>query len=615
MSEYDHFEEEEFTTQFSGKVVARILLQARPYWRWVAGFMAMIAMCSVLDALFTFLGKRIIDEGIAAGNAGRLLGLIELYGGLAVVQAGAVFGFIYWAGVLGERIHYDIRRKLFEHLQDLSFSYFDRTPVGWIMARVTSDAGRMADLITWGLVDVTWAVLNISTSLGFMLAINWRLALIVLAIVPVMIVVAIWFRTRILAQFREVRKRNSKLTGAYSENVNGVRVVKALVREERNLAEFSEQSSELYKAAYRAAWLSALFLPAIQIIGAFGLGAIVWYGGLRTRAGALTIGGIQAFLSYVTFMLWPIQDLARVFAEMQRSVASAERVFSLMDAEPEIVDREGALDPGSIRGEIEFDHVDFYYEEDKPVLAGFDLHVRPGERIALVGPTGGGKSTIVNLVCRFYEPKRGVIRISGRDYREFAQQAIQSRIGMVLQTPHLFSGTIRENIRYGRLDATDVEIEEAARVAHAHDFVVEMEKGYDEDVGEGGTLLSVGQKQLISLARAVLADPDVFIMDEATSSVDTLTEARIQQGMEAMMQGRTSFVIAHRLSTIRNADRILVIEDGRIAEMGTHQELIRARGHYHSLYTKQFRRELEHSYAEPDRVPDETAGATVAVPA
>lgn len=611
MSDYEHFEEEEFTTQFNGRVVARILRQAKPYWKWVLGFMAMIALCAFLDSQFTYLSKRIIDEGVVPGDRSHLLRLVGLYGALAAVQAGAVFGFIYWAGVLGERIHYDIRRKLFNHLQELSFSYFDRTPVGWIMARVTSDAGRMADLITWGLVDITWAVLNIATSLVFMLTINWQLALIVLGIVPVMVGVAIWFRTRILAQFREVRKRNSKLTGAYSENISGVRVVKALVREERNLAEFSEQSSELYKAAYRAAWLSALFLPAIQIIGSFGLGAIVWYGGLQARVGALTIGGLQAFLSYVTFMLWPIQDLARVFAEMQRSVASAERVFSLMDAEPEIVDREDALVPSSIRGEIEFDDVGFYYEEANPVLSGFDLQVKPGERIALVGPTGGGKSTIVNLLCRFYEPKQGVIRISGHDYREFTQQGVQSRVGMVLQTPHLFSGSIRENIRYGRLEATDEEIERAARVARAHDFIIEMGKGYDEEVGEGGTLLSVGQKQLISLARAVLADPDVFIMDEATSSVDTLTEARIQQGMDAVMEGRTSFVIAHRLSTIRNADRILVIENGRIAEMGSHRELIRARGHYYSLYTKQFREKLEHDYGELGTVAKET----VAMPA
>jgi len=429
-----------------------------------------------------------------------------------------------------------------------------------------------------------------------MMLINWRLALMILVIVPVMAVVAIWFRKRILVQYREVRKLNSRITGAYNENITGVRVVKALVREEQNLAEFSEQSGELYGAAYRAAWLSALFLPIVQIVGAIGLGAIVWYGGLQVRYGALTIGGIQAFLSYVSFMLWPIQDLARVFAEMQRSVASAERVFSLMDARPDIVDREVAVDPGTIRGDIEFKGVSFWYEEGKPVLKGLDLYVREGERIALVGPTGGGKSTIVNLVCRFYEPKEGVIRIAGRDYTELTQHAIQSRIGMVLQTPHLFSGTIRENIRYGRLDATDEQVEEAARIAHAHDFVVAMEKGYDEEVGEGGTLLSVGQKQLVSLARAVLADPDILIMDEATSSVDTLTEALVQKGMEAVMAGRTSFVIAHRLSTIRNADRILVIEDGKITESGTHAELIRARGHYYALYTRQFRREVESAY-------------------
>jgi ATP-binding cassette subfamily B protein len=596
MSDYDQFEEEEFTTRFNGRVILRILQQARPYWTWVVGFMLLIALVSVMDSYFTYLSKRIIDEGILAGNRARLTALLTTYGALAVSEAIAVFGFIYLAGVLGERIYYDIRRKLFNHLQELSFSYFDKTPVGWIMARVTSDGERISELVTWGLVDVTWAVLNVSTSVVFMALINWRLALVVLGIVPVMAGLAIWFQRRILIQYREVRKLNSEITGAYNENITGVRVVKALVREDQNLQEFGRQSSELYRAAYRAAWLSALFLPIIQVIGAFGVGAIVSYGGLQSRQGAMTIGGIQAFLSYVAFMMWPIQDMARVFAEMQRSVASAERVFSLLDAQPDIVDREGAENPDTIRGAIEFDHVGFHYTEGEPVLADLNLSVRQGERIALVGPTGGGKSTIVNLLCRFYEPTKGVIRIDGRDYTWLAQRAIQSRIGMVLQTPHLFSGTIRENIRYGRLDATDEEVEEAARIARAHEFVVDTEKGYDEQVGEGGVLLSVGQKQLISLARAVLADPDILIMDEATSSVDTLTEAQIQQGMEAVMEGRTSFIIAHRLSTIKNADRILVIEEGAITEMGSHAELIRARGHYYSLYTRQFRRKLESDY-------------------
>jgi len=316
----------------------------------------------------------------------------------------------------------------------------------------------------------------------------------------------------------------------------------------------------------------------------------------------MTIGGIQAFVSYVTFMMWPIQDLARVYAEMQQAIASAERIFSLVDAVPEVTDREGAIDPGTIRGDIEFDGVDFWYDPENPVLTGFDLKVRRGETIALVGPTGGGKSTIVNLICRFYEPNEGAIRIGGRDYRELSLHAIQSRIGVVLQTPHLFSGTIRENIRYGKLDATDEEIEEAARIAGAHEFISLLEKGYEGEVGEGGDLLSVGQKQLISLARAILAKPEIFIMDEATSSVDTLTEGLIQRGMEALMQDRTSFVIAHRLSTIKRADRILVIQAGQITEMGSHAELLRARGHYYRLYTRQFRQKLEQEF-DPFRTP------------
>jgi ATP-binding cassette, subfamily B, bacterial len=349
----------------------------------------------------------------------------------------------------------------------------------------------------------------------------------------------------------------------------------------------------MYRSSYRAGRLSAMFLPAVQLISSFAIGGIVLYGGGQVEIGAMTIGGIQAFVSYVTFMMWPIQDMARVYASMQHAIASAERSFSLLDTPPEIVNRTGAVDPGTISGDIEFEHVTFYYEKSKPVLSDFNLRVQRGDMVALVGQTGSGKSTIVNLLCRFYEPKEGVIRINGRDYTELTLEAIQSRIGVVLQTPHLFSGTIRENIRYGRLDASDEEVEAAAKLGGAHDFIVELEKGYDEEVGEGGILLSVGQKQLISLARAVLAQPEILVMDEATSSVDTITEDLIQRGMEKVMEGRTSFVIAHRLSTIKRADRILVIESGEIIESGNHGELMRARGHYYDLYTRQFRRELE----------------------
>jgi len=585
------FEEEEFTTGFDGKIVLRILKQVRSHWPWVVGFVACIALVSAQDSFFTYLSKLIIDEGIVVGDRARLVELLTMYGGLSIIQAAAVFGFIYLCGILGERVHYDLRQKMFNHLQELSFSYFDRTPVGWVISRVTSDAGRMAELVTWGMLDITWGIMNISTALFFMTLINWKLALVVMAVLPLMLVVAIQFQKRVIAYFRQVRKQNSKLTGAYNENITGVRVVKALCREERNLAEFGELSGEMYRASYRAAWWSALFLPTVQIIGSLALGAVVWYGGYQTTVGGMTVGGIQAFVSYIAFMLWPIQDMARVWASMQDAIASAERVFSLIDAVPEVTDRKDAVDPGTIEGAIEFENVDFGYKEDELVLTGFDLKVGQGETIALVGPTGGGKSTITNLICRFYEPTAGVLRFGGRDYTELTLDAIQSRIGIVLQTPHLFSGNIRENIRYGRLDATDEEVEAAAKLARAHEFIIEMEKGYDEEVGEGGGRLSVGQKQLVSLARAVLAEPEIFIMDEATSSVDTLTEALIQGGMEALMEGRTSFVIAHRLSTIRRADRILVIEDGRITEQGGHAELIRARGHYYSLYTQQFRQE------------------------
>ncbi|HRV91625.1 MAG TPA: ABC transporter ATP-binding protein [Anaerolineae bacterium] len=591
----DHyFEEEEFNTQFNGHTLRRIAAQAKPHWRGVAGFVVLIALVSLNDSVFTYLSKLIIDEGILAGDRARLNQLFIIYGSLALVQAAAIFGFIYLAGQLGERIQYELRRKMFNHLQSLSLSYYSKTPIGWIMSRVTSDSARISELITWGLIDSSWAVFNLSTALIFMIWINWQLALIMAVVMPAIVIIASIFKRQILVQFRRARKLNSKLTGAYNENITGVRVVKALTREEKNLEEFDGQATSLYHAAFRAAWLSALFLPIVQLVGAVGLGAIVWYGGWQIEIGAMSIGSLQAFMGYLTFMLFPIQELARVYAEMQNSIASAERIFSLIDAEPEVVDRSYAFDPQTVKGDIHFDHVDFFYDEKKPVLLDFNLRVKQGETIALVGPTGGGKSTIVNLICRFYEPQRGVIRIGGTDYTSFTLESIQSRIGMVLQSPHLFSGAIRDNIRYGRLDATDAEIEAAAQLAHAHEFITAMPKGYDEEVGEGGNLLSVGQKQLISLARAVLSRPEIFIMDEATSSVDTLTEALIQQGMETLMHGRTSFIIAHRLSTIKKADRILVIEGGRITESGSHQELIRQQGHYYSLYTKQFQAEAQH---------------------
>jgi ATP-binding cassette subfamily B protein len=593
MSQYSDFEEEEFQAQITSKTLIRILALAKPHWKTMAGFLVGITFVSIIDAYFTYLSKQIIDNGILAHNTDSALHAFIVYGVLVLVQGLFVFAFIYMVGILGEQIRYDLRQRMFNHLQELSLSYFSRTPVGWIMARVTSDSDRVAELMTWGMLDITWATINIATAAYFMLIINPNMAWIVFAVLPVLIFVAFQFRKRILLQYRRVRRINSRITGAFNENITGVRVVKALGREDQNLREFSELTGEMYSAGFRAAWLSALFLPSVQIISAVALGLIIWFGGNQVRLGTMTIGGIQAFISYIIFMMWPIQDMARIYAEMQHAVASAERIFSLTDTIPEVKDMAGAIDPGTVKGDICFNHVNFNYEADKPVLTDFSLSVKQGEIVALVGPTGGGKTTIVNLLCRFYEPKKGEIRIGGRNYVDLNILAIQSRIGIVLQTPHLFSGTIHENIRYGRLDATDDEVVQAAKIAGACDFITTLDKGFDQEVGEGGNLLSVGQKQLISLARAVLANPEIFIMDEATSSVDTLTEALIQRGMNNLMKGRTSFIIAHRLSTIKRANKIVVIDNGQITEMGNHTELMRKRGHYYRLYTQQFRQKLE----------------------
>ena len=575
-------------------VFGRLYGVLKPHWKTMLAAMLSIALVAITDALFTLIQRTTIDQAILGNNRAILSQMYIYYGIIIITQAVFVFGFVYLVGLQGERIRYDLRKMMFNHLQKLSLSYYSKTPLGWIMSRVTSDSEKMGDLLTWGITDVTWAAVNIVTAAIFMLFIEWRLALIVIASLPIMLYIAIKFRKRIYHHYRLSRKANSLMTANINENITGVRIVKALRREEKNLDNFKILSTNMFKSSYRAAYLSALFMPTIQTISAFTLGFVLWSGGNMVNTSFISIGSLQAFISFIMMILWPIQDIARVYAEMQNALASSERIFSLLDTEPAISNREATVAIDSMRGEVVFNHVSFHYEEDDAqVIKDLSFKIPQGQNIALVGSTGGGKTTIVNLLCRFYEPTSGEILIGGINYLDYKLEDIQSRIGVVLQTPHLFSGTVMENIRYGKLEATDEQVQEAAKLAGAHEFIMSFEKGYTQNVGEGGNLLSVGQKQLISIARALLADPDIFIMDEATSSVDTLTEALIQKGMHRLMTGRTSFIIAHRLSTIKGADQIFVIDDGRITEAGNHDALMKLGGHYYRLYTQQFRHDLE----------------------
>ena len=580
-----------YSGAFKGQTLKRILAETGAHKRLLIGFLFFIILTAFIDSLSTYLTRFLIDDGILGRNTDALW-RFSIYQILCfVVNGGSIFGFIYCADRMGQHIQFDLREKLFNHLQELSFAFFDRNSSGWLLSRMTSDIRRISELTSWMLVDSVWGVSNILISLVFMFFIHWKLALMMMVILPLLSVAAVKFKSHIIREYRKVRSINSKITSAYSESINGVRVVKALAREKRNLHQFGGLSGDMYMASYRAGWLSSLFLPVVQLITSFAVGVVILYGGWEIELGGMTVGGLRAFIGYITFMLWPIQEMSRVFSEMQQAIASAERVFALMDLDADISDLPGALESPRFEGHVEIRNVDFHYVADDPVLKNFSLTVKRGETLAIVGPTGGGKTTLASLISRYYEPVKGQILLDGQDYREFTQKGLQSRIAVVLQTPHLFSGTVRENILYGGPHASEADMLKASKMACAHDMIMRLPDGYDELVGEEGTLLSVGQKQLISLARTILGNPDIIIMDEATSSIDTKTEQDIQKGMETLLKGRTSFIIAHRLSTIRSADRIIVIEDGKIREEGNHRELLRLGGHYFQLYTNQFRKD------------------------
>ena len=579
------------------------------------GFFAITT--GLTEVCFPLVSRALIDEVTALTEAGidndltpsllRPYGL--MYAGLILSLCVSVFFFIRYAGFLKAHMAADIRTAGFEKLQELEFAYFDKRASGWLLARMTSDCERLANIMAWGVLDVLWGATFLMGIAVAMLVLNWKLALLILLAAPLLAGISRFFQKRMLTASRSIRKVNSTITADFNESIMGERTTKAFVGEEANLSEFKHKTGDMFEASVRNAVLASAFLPSILAVGSLATAAALIYGGVQVTTLTISLGTLVAFLSFTRMLFEPLQQLAHIFSEMQMAQASGERIVEMIATVPAIADSEevqrrlrdqadvpvdGMAEDGlpDEMGSIEFTDVEFSYIPEEKVLNGINLKVEPGESIALVGSTGGGKSTIISLICRFYEPTSGTIRLGGRDLRERSLSWLQSHLGIVLQDPHLFSGTVLENIRYGNLDATDDEVFEAAAVVGADKFIAKLTGGYGFEVGEGGGLLSSGERQLISFARAILANPRILIMDEATSSIDTETEHHIQKGLERVLSGRTSFVIAHRLSTIENADRILVIEEGQIAEQGNHTELMAKKGRYHELHARQGIEEL-----------------------
>lgn len=589
---------------FQFSIWKRLFPFAKPYKKLLLLIVITNILISIVDVSLPLFQRYAVDNFIEKGTLDGLPVFIAAYLAVIILQ---VLSFVFYtlsAMKTEMRMGRDLKRACFIHLQTLSFSYYNTTPVGYILARVMSDTNKIAAITAWDLIDILWALSYVSFAFLSMAMLDLRLALMVMVIVPVIAVLTTYFQKRILFWNRKVRSINSRITGAFNEGIMGAKTSKTLVIEDKNTHEFSELTEEMRNASVRAAGLNALYIPLVMLASSAATAIVLARGGNLVLEHGILIGTLSAFTTYAVSIFEPIQQMARVLANIIAVQPNIERVMGLLDQKPNIVDTPEVIEKYGdsfhpktenwepIKGDIEFDDVSFRYPDgEEEVLSHFSLKIPAGTNVAIVGETGAGKSTLVNLACRFFEPTGGRILIDGKDYRERSQLWLHSRLGYVLQNPHLFSGTVMDNIRYGRLDATDKEVKQAAKAVSADTVVEHLENGYDSDVGEGGDKLSTGEKQLISFARAVLADPAIFVLDEATSSIDTQTEQLIQNATMHLLEGRTSFLIAHRLSTIRQADLILVVKDGKIVEQGKHEELLRKGGYYHDLYSKQFQEE------------------------
>lgn len=590
--------EQKATKGFHLKTWKKMLPFIRPYWKNIFVIFVSMLFLAVVDIMVPLFLSYAVDHFVVPLTLQGLGPYVAVY--LVVVAAQGLGVVLMGRQAMKVEMYLgrDLKTAGFTHLQTLSFSYYNQNAVGWILARVMNDTNRISGVVAWAATDLFWSVLYVLGTLLAMFFLNWRLGLLVMLVVPVVAALVAVFQGRFLGARRKERALNSQIVGAYNEGISGAKTSKTLVIEDRNCRDFEQLTGQLYKASLRAARLNAMFIPIIVFFSSIAVATVLKQGGGMVLAGTIEFGTLSAFIMFALGMLEPVQQIARVLADFVSTQANIERVSGLLETRPEIVDSPEVIEKYGdtfhpktenwepIRGEIEFRNIWFKYPDgEEYVLEDFNLLVPAGTNVAIVGETGAGKSTLVNLACRFFEPTKGQILIDGVDYRRRSQLWLHSQLGYVLQNPHLFSGTVRENIRYGRLDATEEEIYSAARLVSADVAVSKLENGYDTDVGEGGGRLSTGEKQLVSFARAVLANPPIFVLDEATSSIDTETEQLVQNAISHILTGRTSFLVAHRLSTIRHADLILVVKAGKITERGTHEELMRQQGYYYKLYT------------------------------